>query len=429
MRFDTGIGPIGHVDRGSHFCHFYKSAEDLAETLVPYFKTGLENNESCIWVTAKPFPKERALAALNTHISQLDRRIEIGQLSVFSHLEWYERRRGASRTEVANAWIRAKDEAVEKGYGGLRLTGNTAFLEHQDWNDFMEYESVLRNAFSNQQIVALCSYDCERCDADAVLDVVSAHDFALARRRGNWEIVESAAVKRSKQALVVLNADLERLINERTRKLADALAHQQMLTAEVSHRVKNTVVTLQAIVDQTLRGQSTLEEARTVVRGRIAALARAHDQLARNEWNGVSLREAMSVLAAPYQGRVQLAFADVLLSSRATLVFSLLFHELATNAAKYGSLSGDTGCAVVTVELEGDPADTLAIRWCEHGGPRVNPPRRTSFGMKLMKQLVTHDLRGRFELRFDPAGVECLLQVPVAEVLAKAPSCAHHGAH
>lgn len=95
MRFDTGIGPIGH---GSHFCHFYKLAEDLAATLVPYFKTGLENNESCIWVTAVPFPKERALAALNTHVSQLERRMESGQLAVFSHLEWYERHRGASRT-------------------------------------------------------------------------------------------------------------------------------------------------------------------------------------------------------------------------------------------------------------------------------------------------------------------------------------------
>lgn len=85
MRFDTGIGPIGHVEKGSHFCHFYKSAEDLTETLVPYFKTGIENNESCIWVTATPFPKERALAALNTHVSQLERRIEAAQLSVFAH--------------------------------------------------------------------------------------------------------------------------------------------------------------------------------------------------------------------------------------------------------------------------------------------------------------------------------------------------------
>lgn len=82
------------------------------------------------------------------------------------------------------------------------------------------------------------------------------------------------------------------------------------------------------------------------------------------------------------------------------------------------------------VELRQDPADdALAIRWCERGGPRVSRPQRTGFGMKLMEQLVTHDLRGQFELRFDPAGIECLAQVPVAEVLAKAPGCAHHGAH
>lgn len=374
MSFETGIAPIGCVEKGSHFCHFYKSAEDLAETLVPYFKTGLESNESCIWVTAAPFPKERAVSALNACVSGLEQRIERGQLAVYSETEWYERSGGGSRHDVARSWLDAKERALARGYHGLRLTGNTAFLEHHHWHDFMEYEAALREAFLHQELVALCSYDAARCDADAVLDVVAVHDFALARRRGEWEVVESASIKRSKEALVSLNARLERLVEERTVKLKEALDHQQLLTAEVSHRVKNTVVSLQSIADQTLRRCGTPEETRLVLRGRISALARAHDQLAAREWTGVSLREVVSVVAAPYGGRIQLDFADALLTPRATLDFGLLFHELATNAAKYGALSVDSGRVLVSVECGRSPGDSFVIRWQERDGrPRRRP--------------------------------------------------------
>jgi len=178
MDVDTGIAPIGRVGWGSHFCHFFRTVDDLSETLVPYFKTGLEQNDACIWVTADPFPKERALAELNTNVPNLGHRLATGQLKILTHSEWYAVHSAKSPNDVAEVWLSAKDQALRDGYRALRLTGNTAFLHADDWDGFMTYEYLLREAFERQKLIALCSYDSRRCDASASLEVIQRHDFA-----------------------------------------------------------------------------------------------------------------------------------------------------------------------------------------------------------------------------------------------------------
>ena len=133
---ETGLQPIGQVDWGAHFCHFYRNEQDLVETLVPYFKTGLEANESCLWVTAEPLGKAAALAHLRVYFGDIDERIAGGQLAVYDHTEWYER--VAGRKDVVGLWVEAKNAAMLRGYRGLRLSGNTAFLRKQEWDDFSD---------------------------------------------------------------------------------------------------------------------------------------------------------------------------------------------------------------------------------------------------------------------------------------------------
>ena len=378
MEVDTGIGPIGRVEWGSHFCHFFKTADDLSETLLPYFKAGLEQNDACIWVTAKPYEKARALSQLNTHVADLQRYLASGQLQVFGHEEWYATRGAKSRMEIAHAWLGAKDDAINRGYRALRLTGNTAFLERTDWDGFMEYESILRDAFGRQKLLALCSYNSDQCDADAVLDVVQAHDFALSRRQARWEIVESASVKRTKADLIALTEKLEALVAGRTEELSHALDHQRFLTAELSHRVKNTVATIQTIAEQTLRRSGIDRTLRSTLRGRLSALARAHEKLAVTEWTGVSLHDVLSAIAAPYGNRVELHFNEERLTPRATLGLGLLFHELATNAAKYGALSVEGGRVHISIPSRAYDA-TIEIVWREeHNGPVSKPLTRVS---------------------------------------------------
>jgi hypothetical protein len=154
MDVETGIPAIGRVEWGSHFCHFYRTADDLAETLLPFFKAGLEHNEACLWVTAEPFGKDRAHAALNAVVDGLGQRMESGQLAIYDRTEWYEVYGSQSRADVAGIWLKAKAEAAERGFRGLRLTGNAAFLEREDWDSFMDYERVLREAFQKQELAA-----------------------------------------------------------------------------------------------------------------------------------------------------------------------------------------------------------------------------------------------------------------------------------
>lgn len=429
MQVQSGIAPIGNVDWGTHFCHFYKTADDLAETLVPFFKSGLEANESCIWVTAPPLDAEQARAALNVHVTGLDQRIAAGQIVIYGHAEWYQRHGRAAPKEVARLWVAATEDALRRGYRGLRLTGNTGFLDGSSWDGFIDYESYLREAFDGQRLLALCSYDAERCDADAVLDVVQAHDFALARRRGNWEVVEHASVKRSRLALETLNAELEERIQARTSELSDALSHQRMLTAELSHRVKNTIASVQALVDRSLQGRVTFEEARATIRGRLFALAQVHDHLAAADWRSVNLRKLLSAVLGPYNGRIRLEMDGESLNPRAALGFSMVFHELATNAAKYGALREEDGRVLVRAETAAGAEPTLELTWRETGGPSVEKPEREGFGTRLIQRIVTHDLRGHCDLAYDRAGLVCTMRVPSREILAARTVCPHGGLH
>lgn len=422
VRADTGIAPVGRVEWGSHFCHFYRSANDLSETLVPYFRTGLEQNEVCLWVAAEPLGKERAVSELNTHVANLDAKMRSGQISIVSHHEWYALHGAKNRREVANAWLQAKEQALAAGYSALRVTGNTAFLGPAEWEGFIEYERCLREAFHRQKLIALCSYNSTRCDADAVLDVIEAHDFAVARREGSWQVVENSAVQRTKAELVELNANLERIVAERTFDLTALLDHQRLLTAELSHRVKNTVASIQTIVDQTLKRAGAPSELREKLRGRLQALARAHERLSATEWRGVRLSEVLGAIAAPYGDRIVVRANGEILTPRATLNLGLVFHELATNAAKYGALSAEGGMVEISATHD---RNNFEVVWAESGGPRVGEPERDGFGLSLIRQLVEHDLRGECAIEFDGAGVKCTLRAPVAEVLAPQVGCSH----
>jgi two-component system, sensor histidine kinase PdtaS len=420
MNVDTGLQAIGRVEWGTHFCHFYRHQADVADTLVPYFKTGLEANDACLWVTAEPFPKEAALAHLRVYFDDLDARISSGQLAVLDHSEWHERASRRSGAEVVNMWVGAKNEALDRGYAGLRLSSNTAFVRREAWDDFNACETAVRDSFGGQRILALCSYESDRWDSDVILDVVQTHDFALARRRSRWEVIESASAKRSKAALLALQ--------ERSEALSAALAQQQLLAADLCHRIKNSIASAQSLVDQSLRRARSPAEARASVSGRLTALARAHEQLAAREWTSANLRELVKSVAATFGTKVQIDVSDETLTTRATLDLSLVFHELMTNAMKYGALRHDNGSVTIRSVHPG-ASEAYTIVWTERGGPAVEVPTRKGFGTALAQQLITHDLRGECEFAFEPEGLRCTMVIPMRELIGSGATCMHGCAH
>ncbi len=197
----TGIDVIGEVPWGTHFCQFYESSQDLIELLVPYFKEGLAANEFCMWVTSEPLQVDQATAALRAAVPNLDDYIDKGQIEILDYSQWYTRSGKFSADEVLLGWVEKLKAAQEQGYEGLRLTGNTFWLEKADWDDFTRYEETVNSVIGRYPMLAICTYSLQKCNAVELLDVVANHQFAMIKRSGRWEIIESAQHKRTGIAL------------------------------------------------------------------------------------------------------------------------------------------------------------------------------------------------------------------------------------
>jgi len=198
----TGIDILGDVPWGTHFCQFYHTREDLIDILVPYFKAGLENNEFCMWITSEPFSEKEAKKAMRMAVPNFDRYLKRGQIEIIPYEEWYLKEGKFNLQRVLNGWIEKLDQALAQGYDGLRVTGNTAWLEKRDWRNFAEYEEKINNVIGKYRMIAICSYSLDKCGASEVIDVVSNHQFALIRREGKWEFIESSERKRAQDQVL-----------------------------------------------------------------------------------------------------------------------------------------------------------------------------------------------------------------------------------
>ena len=200
-----------------------------------------------------------------------------------------------------------------------------------------------------------------------------------------------------------------------TRKLAEERA--KMLMAELDHRVKNILSVVSSVVTQTLKTGGTIEVVRVEIEGRIQAISRAHALL--TELGGVegSLRELLATELRPYEGRsnVTVSGDDVVFSSNANLSMALAIHELATNSAKYGALSTETGSLDITWRVAGIKSKPeLRIVWSETGGPPVAPPSRRGFGTKLIELSLVRGLNAKVNREFLETGVRCEISLPLS---------------
>ena len=192
---------------------------------------------------------------------------------------------------------------------------------------------------------------------------------------------------------------------------------QTMLVAELNHRVKNILAIVQSVASQTVRSSSTLENFADAFTGRLRALAIAHDILTETRWIGIGLNELLLAVLEPYrtpeEPRIGVAGPAVLLPARAVVPLSMVLHEMATNAAKYGALSTRRGHIDITWQVSGDIEKSVELVWREQGGPTAKAGASGGFGTRLIDLLISHDLDGETEIDFDPAGVRWTLSFPV----------------
>ena len=193
-----------------------------------------------------------------------------------------------------------------------------------------------------------------------------------------------------------------------------ATEKQELLVAELNHRVRNILNLIQGLVSQSKGTALTLGDYTMVLDGRIQALARAHDQLTAQAWAPTPLRELIAVEANAFlsaqKERLIITGAFPLLEPEAFSTLALVAHELVTNSAKYGALTDQSGH--VEIDLQIDEQGALTIAWREKGGPPVKAPTRRGFGSTIIERSVPYELNGTVETRFNLTGFEADIVVP-----------------
>jgi PAS domain S-box-containing protein len=195
-----------------------------------------------------------------------------------------------------------------------------------------------------------------------------------------------------------------------------------LLLNELNHRVKNTLATVQSVIEQTLRGAGVSAEVRTDLTGRLLALSRAHNVLVQQNWAGADLAALVDDVIAPYRGepaRFRLDGPRVRLHPSQAVTLSLVLHELATNADKYGALgvAGGEVHLAWNLSLDAGGRRALTLLWREAGGPPVRPPTRRGFGSRLLRSAFS-DQRGEARVEYEPEGVRCLITLGLVETAA-----------
>lgn len=252
--------------------------------------------------------------------------------------------------------------------------------------------------------------------SEAVIRGVADYEFRAVLPNGavRWMYARSRMIRDGKgPAALMIGACLD--ITER--KLAQE--RQTLLVHELNHRVKNTLSVVQSLALQTLRGSSTLEAFRDAFQARLFALSATHNILTQGLWESACMREILNAELKPFGGiderRVCATGEPIRLTPRQALGFGMAFHELATNAVKYGSLSATQGSVAIAWRTAPDPdgRPLLLVDWIERDGPAVTEPSRRGFGSKLIERSICAELDGALQMRFDPSGLNCSFSVPL----------------
>jgi len=207
----TGISALGSVAWGTHVCVFYKTKQDLITVLVPYFKAGLQNNEFCMWVTSEALTVEEATNAMRKGTPDFDEYLKRGQMEIRPYTQWYLEDGTFDRERVLQGWMDKLNEALVNGYAGMRVTGDMAWLDKRTWKAFNDYEIEINAKIDKHDMIAVCTYSLDQCEAAGIVDVANAHQLALVGERREWRLVKNAERKRAQQRAREYQAQLKSL--------------------------------------------------------------------------------------------------------------------------------------------------------------------------------------------------------------------------
>ncbi len=238
----SGINIIGDIPWGTHFCQFYRTGKDLIDVLVPYYKAGLENNEFCIWIVSEPLKIEEVKEAVRKEVVNLDDYLKKGQIEIFDAFEWYAGSGTFNIDLVLKKWMEKEKQAIERGFDGIRVSGDTFWLGKNDWPDFMNYEKKVNTIIDDLMIIAVCTYSLDKYRHEEIIDVVLNHQFAIIKEDGKWRRIEISEFKKAEEKIRTLNKFSNDIL-----ELLDVTDHKMALNAlkESKEELKNYKLALE----------------------------------------------------------------------------------------------------------------------------------------------------------------------------------------
>ncbi len=270
--------------------------------------------------------------------------------------------------------------------------------ENQELRDQLQQAGVDAVALHAQTVL-----DTEK--QQSIIDGSRPAQDALTTENDSLKLALEQAGIDAKALLVQAGIDAEE------REVADKL--QGLIHAELHHRIKNTLATVSAIANQSIRNATSLSHANAAIDGRLAALSRAHDLLTQVSWASATLATTVRKAIEPFDqggGRFIISGEDTPISSSSVIAFAMTLNELCTNTTKFGALSVPDGRVHIAWRTEGD---RLHLEWTETGGPTVSEPTRRSFGTRMMTSLG-QQLKGQVQLEYAPSGFAYALDVPLS---------------
>ena len=315
----------------------------------------------------------------------------------------------AETTRMAMVFMDAKEP------GHPIIFANDAFLELTGY----DRDEVLGQSFNFLMARGGDSDALARIDAAFRGIAKGGSEIFYRRKDGSefWSAILISPVKDESGELVQHFASFVDLTDHKQEQ-----AQSRMLIDELNHRVKNTLATVQAIVWQALRNTSDSEEIRDSIESRLFALSHSHDLLTRENWEGAGLLDLVNAALEPFgiaNGRAEhfvISGSNIRVSPKVALALGIAFHELATNAVKYGAFSNKVGSVLISWTIEPSPEGSrLVLCWREKNGPPVTPPTRKGFGSRVIERGLAQELGGTVDLDYRADGVVCTVSFPLPE--------------
>ena len=254
----------------------------------------------------------------------------------------------------------------------------------------------------------------------------AAWQESVSGRSAPWSEEELAIAEGLRVTLLEV---ILRITDEQYQERTRANERQDLLIAELNHRVRNILTLIRGLVGQSKSEASSIEEFADMIGGRIRALSMAHDHITRQQWSPASLHDLIRAEAEAYLSekvsRVRITGDDALIQPEGFTVLALVIHEMMTNSAKYGSLCDQTGS--LDIETHFDRHGDYVIAWRESGGPPVKAPVRRGFGSTIIEKSIPFELKGAADVRYNLAGLEADFIVPARLVQHGSPSADRPG--